>query len=420
MAMHNFHTASALEHSKVDPVNGVIHGVSIITAGIQARGHDLEVDATTLRQMKECADAMGTVSVKWNHKSGADAVAGYLKNFWIEGNKLKGDWHLLKSHGQFEQAIELAERMPKNVGLSAAFLGDDEIRKDGKNTKTFARCSELLSVDLVAQPAANPDGMFEAALDGKTLSSVDTKPNHQMANQDQNPGATSESTLADVMAAINGLSQRLEAQEQATSEITSHLSQEQDQGLTVEEALQLSREEIQDLLDRGLIDENDANEIVSLQAEAAGEGDAPEGEGAEGEGSEGEGEAAPATATALSRLSKQVKELSARFEREDAAAESAQIEKQFSTIEQNMETLATENEALRFALKTGGARAITPAVSVRMFESKADKQHEFESLISEKVAAGKSKAEAVRLSAKEAPGLYQDYLAGRGIIRMES
>lgn len=35
----------------VDAANGVIHGVSVITAGIVARGHDLAVDDTTLAQM---------------------------------------------------------------------------------------------------------------------------------------------------------------------------------------------------------------------------------------------------------------------------------------------------------------------------------------------------------------------------------
>ena len=149
-----FHTA--LEHAHVDPQAGIIKGVSIITCGVTARGHDLEVDAKTLTQLKACADSMGTVPVKWNHRSGADAVCGYLDNFRIEGAKLLGDWHLLKTHPNFDQAIELAERMPNNIGLSAAFMGQDEKLKG----QSFARCQELISVDLVAQPAANPDGLF--------------------------------------------------------------------------------------------------------------------------------------------------------------------------------------------------------------------------------------------------------------------
>jgi len=419
MELRQFH--SALESSKVDSHNGIIHGVSIITAGISARGHDLEVDGTTLRQMKSCADAMETVPVKWNHKSGADAVAGYLKNFRIEENKLKADWHLLKSHSQYSQAMEMAERMPGNVGLSAAFLGDDEIQRVGKDTKKFARCDELLSVDLVAQPAANPDGLFEAKLDGTTTkptSAVDNPNIHQttMANQPDNKGAATEPTLADVLAAINGLTQRIDAQEEAIQEITAAGGED----ISIEDLLTLTPEQIQSLLDDGSISEEDAVGIFALQAEAAGEGDeaaATEGtEGTEG-ASAGEGAAAPATANALSALTKQVKQLSARFEWQDRQAEEAEIAHHFSTIEKNMETLATENEALRFALKTGGARAVTPAASVRMFEAKSDKKHEFEKLVAEKVAAGKTKGQAVMLAAKEAPGVYGDYLAGRGIVK---
>lgn len=148
---------SPLSPARIDRAAGTIHGVSVLTEG-SARGHEIEVDSKTLRQMKACADAMGTVPVKWNHKTGADAVAGYLDHFRIDGRKLLADWSLLKSHGQFDQAMEMAERMPQNVGLSAAFMGKDEV----SGGRTIARCSELISVDLVAQPAANPDGLFEA------------------------------------------------------------------------------------------------------------------------------------------------------------------------------------------------------------------------------------------------------------------
>ena len=151
-------SVTPLNPAQVDAGSGVIYGVAIITSNVAAKGHDLYVDETTLRQLKECAEEKGRVPVKWNHRTGADAVNGYLENFRIAGGKLLGDWHLLKTHDRFAQALEMAERMPGNVGLSAAFMGEDE--KSGG--KTYARCSELLSVDLVAQPAANPDGLFEA------------------------------------------------------------------------------------------------------------------------------------------------------------------------------------------------------------------------------------------------------------------
>jgi hypothetical protein len=38
--------------------------------------------------------------------------------------KLVGDWHLLKSHEEYETMLERAERMPECFGMSAAFMGE--------------------------------------------------------------------------------------------------------------------------------------------------------------------------------------------------------------------------------------------------------------------------------------------------------
>jgi hypothetical protein len=181
--------ATGLAGAVVDRENGIVKGVSVITGNVQAKGHKLEVDRTTVQQMYELGLEKEQVPVKWNHGSGADAVNGFLTNFRIEGEKLRADWHLLKTHEKFDQALELAERMPQNVGFSTSFAGQPEL-KDGtkvynpdvktkchytlkhgarvpvpKTEKMFARCEELVSVDLVATPAANPDGMFGAKVD---------------------------------------------------------------------------------------------------------------------------------------------------------------------------------------------------------------------------------------------------------------
>jgi hypothetical protein len=188
----------------VDSQAGIIEGVSVITGGVSAKGHNLEVDDVTLKQMHKLASKKGKVPVKWNHKSGADAVNGFFTNFRIDGNKLKADWHLLKTHSQYNQALELAERMPENVGFSASFMGLSELADGTKvynpdektrhhyllvggarlpvpaTEKIFARCQDLISVDLVASPAANPDGMFEAGVDtGGNDMAETTKPGNQ-------------------------------------------------------------------------------------------------------------------------------------------------------------------------------------------------------------------------------------------------
>ena len=69
----------------------VIHGVSLITAGVKARGHELHTDATTLQQMEACARTAGKIPVKLNHQSGIEKVCGYVDNVRREGVKLQGD-----------------------------------------------------------------------------------------------------------------------------------------------------------------------------------------------------------------------------------------------------------------------------------------------------------------------------------------
>ncbi|MEO5959500.1 MAG: DegT/DnrJ/EryC1/StrS family aminotransferase, partial [Opitutaceae bacterium] len=150
-------SGSPLGAENIDTVNGVIRGVSVISGGVVARGHDLEVDGVTLAQMHECARLKGQVPVKVDHHKGgggAAAVCGFLCNFRQEEGKLKADWHLLQTHPQRDQILETAQRMPRGVGLSAAFISPENAER-GK-----ARCSELISVDYVTLPAANPDGMF--------------------------------------------------------------------------------------------------------------------------------------------------------------------------------------------------------------------------------------------------------------------
>jgi hypothetical protein len=413
-----------LATQRVDPANGIIYGVSVITSGIKARGHDLEVDTTTLSQIKECAEKLGTVPVKWNHRTGADAVAGYLENFRIEEGKLLGDWHLLKSHAQFGQAIEMAERMPRNVGLSAAFMGDDEISGGVKK----ARCSELISVDLVAQPAANPNGLFEAKLPSapqEFTAQVDTSNKHRM-DQNTNTTEASEPSLNDVLAALNQLTAQVTAQQETIAALQNGAG-EQNEDISLEEIMSLTPEDLVQLIEAGEITEDDAAGIQAYQAEVAASFE--ENQGEEGKDS---GELAGASAgvetsagssSELSALQKQVRELSARFEREDAASENAEIEHYFSTIEGNLsklaeeklqltelsERLVAENDALRAAVKTGTRPLAFSAESQAVSGSRGE-LHEFESRVKTHTDSGKTHAQAVMLAHKENPEAHQDWI----------
>ncbi|MFN7138866.1 MAG: hypothetical protein ACK4UN_05975 [Limisphaerales bacterium] len=157
--------ATTAAKGRIDATRGVITGVSVITEG-PAIGHNLEIDGTTLKQVKACADAFaGGVKVKTNHGSGFESIVGHLKSFSIAGNKTIADLHLLKNHPDFKKLVEMAQTMPECFGLSISFSGVRETI----NGKQYARCSELYSVDLVDSPAANPTGLFSVPIKTETL-----------------------------------------------------------------------------------------------------------------------------------------------------------------------------------------------------------------------------------------------------------
>ena len=139
----------------VNRETGVISGVSVATIG-EAKGHGVKIDQTTLSQIKAAADKAGSVRVGIDHWSGFGGIAGSLREFRIEGDHLRADLHLLQNHPARERILEMSEKMPAAFGLSIAYVGTEE----DVNGTAFARITELLSVDLVDTPAANPTGLF--------------------------------------------------------------------------------------------------------------------------------------------------------------------------------------------------------------------------------------------------------------------
>lgn len=149
---------SPLGKQRIDIENGIVYGVTVITEGKEARGHDLITDRKTLEQMFESSHNHGDkIPTKLDHKSGISQVNGFLTNFRIQGPKLKADWHLLKTQSGFGHTLELCQTMSDIVGLSASFTGEGEQTTQGK----MARCTDLISVDFVTSPAVNV-GLFES------------------------------------------------------------------------------------------------------------------------------------------------------------------------------------------------------------------------------------------------------------------
>jgi hypothetical protein len=146
----------------IDAEAGIIRGVSLITKG-PALGHGVMIDDKTLEQVKTAAEQYaGGLKVKLNHSGGAGDIVGYIDALRISGEKLLGDLHLLQTSPHRAYILEIAERIPDTFGLSIAFSGPSE--KSSDKLTTLQRCSEIYSVDLVSEPAANPNGFFARKL----------------------------------------------------------------------------------------------------------------------------------------------------------------------------------------------------------------------------------------------------------------
>jgi len=169
------------KHNYEEGGDMTLKGVSVLTTGM-AKGHQLEIDGTTLEQVKNCAEQFkGGVKVNENHGAGIADIIGKLTNFRIDdsGSKLLADLTFLKSRqDRAKYYMDLASEIPDAFGISISFSGESEL--NGSNFD-LARCSELYSADLVQHPASNPTGLFSAdsgriVVDKVNLSNMETTP----------------------------------------------------------------------------------------------------------------------------------------------------------------------------------------------------------------------------------------------------
>jgi hypothetical protein len=152
----------AVSSGAIDSETGIISGVSLITKG-PALGHGVMIDDKTLEQVKTAAEQYaGGLKVKLDHSGGAGDIVGFIDALRIDGEKLLGDLHLLQNSPHRAYILEIAQRIPDTFGLSIAFSGPSE--KSSDKLTTLQRCSEIYSVDLVSEPAANPSGFFARKL----------------------------------------------------------------------------------------------------------------------------------------------------------------------------------------------------------------------------------------------------------------
>ena len=399
-----FHTPFAA--SRVDRANGIIREVGLITSGVKARGHELHVDDTTLAQMLSCANTRGKVPVKLNHPSAIENVCGYVTNFAVKGGKLVGDWHLLKSHEEYETMLERAERMPECFGMSAAFMGEEE----SAGGRRLARCEELIAFDCVAQPAAMPSGLFAAKntarVDSqtggmKTPSKTElTDPNAVPAEMPAwfQPFAEQLTRQGEQLQSIGAFQQQLQ-QQQIVNELLG-MSPEDRAGLTDEDLAQygITREEVAEV-----------DALAAQMAEGGGEGTGAEG-GGEGTAPGAPGAAArsgtvpagpaqgnTAAVAALQAEIGKLKKFQAGIEREKITtlerAKQAEVDAAITTLEEKSAALLVELEAKdevikRFEQTAGKHIPASRNLTETLFEARADDdtRTEFEKLVSARFA----------------------------------
>jgi hypothetical protein len=461
---HNPKAFSGLT-GQVDAANAVIRGVSCITGELEAEGHSLYVDDTTLTQLHSLAKTMDQVPVTLNHDGGIQDVNGYLTDFRKEGNKIRADWHLLQAHKETPIMLERAQRQPSTFGLSFAFKGDPKgVLCNGRKC---ARAEQLMSCDVVKRAAANPDGLFSAK-EASTLERIEKMmiklSRGEIVDTTKNgmTTATNEPTLADVLAAVSALTAEVGQMKAVQDQLVDSSNREVD-GRDNPEQIRATLEALFTMSDADLaayceqtgqnISRDEINEAVAdfnatyasegqgeVEGEYTGQSEVATPEGGAGAGA---GEAAMAGAGAgagsvgLAALERRVIALQSKMTAQERAAARKAEAIQFSELESNMAELArqrdearqialsaaSEVEALRMHVRTG-TRPVKVGVDdgVRLFAANDNGElHPFQKLMKQMIEQKKcTEGQAIRFAMKEPNGiaLHADWLQSGGTKRI--
>ena len=177
MEVFNFRQA-AQRQGTVDRELGTISGVSVISTP-EAKGHGIKIDAASIESFYEVTKGKQITAYYTHDDNEALDAIGIWHNFAIvqdgEFTKLQADFEALdawKTHhpDQFDSLFELAEKAPESFGVSAEFSGkaiyyseegeEIEYKSEDEEKEIYARAVEVSAFSIVAQPAANPTGLF--------------------------------------------------------------------------------------------------------------------------------------------------------------------------------------------------------------------------------------------------------------------
>jgi hypothetical protein len=181
----------------VDRENGIIYGLSVVTAG-EARGHCVHLDTEFVENTVKLGNKAGKgIKSRFGHpnmsSSAVGTLLGSVKNFRVsdDGNKALADLHLSETakstpNGDlFHYVLDLAENDPDKFGTSIVFERGKVYRRkqDGKKVYRYVErdgrpvfneayndapapdyieIARLRADDIVDEPAANPSGIFSA------------------------------------------------------------------------------------------------------------------------------------------------------------------------------------------------------------------------------------------------------------------
>ncbi len=167
---------------------GIIHGAAMITRG-EAQTHGFWVDGDMVSKTAGLVNAAEHgVKSRFAHPSlsgdGLGKALGRFRDAVVDGDLARGDLHLYETAHKTpdgnlaDYVMDLAVEDPEAFGTSIAFDPDigeeDRFRaehtdKDGRfnspdpanvNDLQHARIATLSAVDMVDEPAANPEGLF--------------------------------------------------------------------------------------------------------------------------------------------------------------------------------------------------------------------------------------------------------------------
>ena len=172
---------------------GLIEGFSVITRG-EALGHGMWIDSLFVADVQAQFDSKGVTSRYTHPGMSGDALSKKLGRAFdaeLQGDQVYADLHLQKNAHKSpdgdlaEHVMSIAEEDPESFGASIVFEHDIEAytefhlshgaeligseldftnfqSPDELNTKNLphAMLGTLRNVDIVSDPAANPDGLF--------------------------------------------------------------------------------------------------------------------------------------------------------------------------------------------------------------------------------------------------------------------